>query len=85
MFADFTIRGNYFKYMTNMEKFGKGCNLPCGEVSSHRSSFHHGVADHVVMRGSQGLCFLQREHISLNSLAKIGPPDGISASLLTLD
>lgn len=49
--------------------------------TSHLTAFYHGgTADVAGMKGSQrpqGLCFLQRVHISLNSLVEIGPPDGI--------
>lgn len=49
--------------------------------TSHLTAFYHGgTADVAGMKGSQrpqGPCFLQRVHISLNSLVEIGPPDGI--------
>lgn len=75
-----------------LENFSNWCKWNSGQVfqsPKQLASFNHrSAARGAVMRDSQcsrGLCFSQREHISLNSLAEIGPPDGISASLPTVD
>lgn len=101
LLADFPLRGEAVSWPTScriicmankLENFWNWCDLNSGQVfqsPKQLASFYQGSRAYgAVMRGSQcsqGLCFSQREHISLNSLAEIGPPDGISASLPILD
>lgn len=57
------------------------------EVSSHQSSlpaFTQGVQSTVALEEDQSAHRACTEHISLTSLAEIGPADGISASLQTV-